>query len=187
MLAVNVWSSCGPLWSEEDVLDRVFHAGGVHPWMWVLQRSACLSLKSTFSILTFLRYTRCSYTRYPQRYSRHRRGCHHPSFCSYILNYLLIGANTNPFLQIGILAQAFPPSRARSIAFATFAAGAPIGAALGTALGGLLAEMTAYVRYIILKTLQPFNFCDQQGHLALSIFPGMWPDGTLLLRRVGIF
>jgi MFS family permease len=44
--------------------------------------------------------------------------------------------------SLGILANAFPPSRARSMAFATFSAGAPIGSVLGTALGGVLAEYT---------------------------------------------
>ncbi|KAG6901627.1 hypothetical protein C0995_009795 [Termitomyces sp. Mi166 len=45
-------------------------------------------------------------------------------------------------LQLGILAHAFPPSRARSIAFSTFAAGSPVGAALGMALGGVLTQVT---------------------------------------------
>ncbi|KAI0701230.1 efflux transporter [Cytidiella melzeri] len=44
--------------------------------------------------------------------------------------------------SLGILAHAFPPSRARSIAFSTFAAGAPIGAAIGNVIGGALTEFT---------------------------------------------
>ncbi|KAF9556947.1 MFS general substrate transporter [Agrocybe pediades] len=44
---------------------------------------------------------------------------------------------------LGILAHSFPPSRARSLAFATFAAGAPIGSVFGTAVGGVLTEFTA--------------------------------------------
>ncbi|PCH40218.1 efflux transporter [Wolfiporia cocos MD-104 SS10] len=43
---------------------------------------------------------------------------------------------------LGILAHAFPPSRIRSVAFATFAAGAPIGAAIGSAIGGMLTQWT---------------------------------------------
>ncbi|KAJ7776150.1 MFS general substrate transporter [Mycena metata] len=43
---------------------------------------------------------------------------------------------------LGILAHGFPESRARSIAFATFSAGAPIGGALGTQIGALLAQDT---------------------------------------------
>ncbi|KAJ7140142.1 MFS general substrate transporter [Mycena filopes] len=43
---------------------------------------------------------------------------------------------------LGILAHAFPPSRARSAAFATFSAGAPIGGAVGTQIGGLLTQYT---------------------------------------------
>lgn len=46
---------------------------------------------------------------------------------------------------MGILAHAFPPSRARSLAFATFAAGAPVGAVFGNIMGGVLTERTAYV------------------------------------------
>ncbi|KAK0467833.1 putative efflux transporter [Desarmillaria tabescens] len=44
--------------------------------------------------------------------------------------------------RLGILAHAFPPSRARTIAFATFAAGAPIGGAIGTAIGGVMVQLT---------------------------------------------
>ncbi|KAG6885012.1 hypothetical protein C0993_006537 [Termitomyces sp. T159_Od127] len=48
-------------------------------------------------------------------------------------------------VNLGILAHAFPPSRARSIAFSTFAAGAPVGAAFGMALGGVLTEVTRVI------------------------------------------
>ncbi|KZT06091.1 efflux transporter [Laetiporus sulphureus 93-53] len=44
--------------------------------------------------------------------------------------------------SLGILAHSFPPSRLRSIAFATFAAGAPVGAAIGSAIGGVLTQLT---------------------------------------------
>ncbi|KAG6837022.1 hypothetical protein H0H93_016229 [Arthromyces matolae] len=54
-----------------------------------------------------------------------------------------IGAAATIPASLGILAHAFPPSRARSIAFATFAAGAPVGAAFGMALGGVLTQETA--------------------------------------------
>ena len=50
----------------------------------------------------------------------------------------------NSVIQIGILAHAFPPSRARSLAFATFSSGAPLGAATGSILGGALTEYTQY-------------------------------------------
>ncbi|KAJ7642038.1 MFS general substrate transporter [Roridomyces roridus] len=43
---------------------------------------------------------------------------------------------------LGILAHAFPPSRARSAAFATFSAGAPIGGTIGTQLGAVLTQYT---------------------------------------------
>ena len=44
---------------------------------------------------------------------------------------------------LGILAHAFPPSKARAIAFSTFAAGAPMGGAIGTVIGGVLTQLTA--------------------------------------------
>ncbi|KAJ7194239.1 putative efflux transporter [Mycena pura] len=44
---------------------------------------------------------------------------------------------------LGILARAFPPSRARSAAFGTFSAGAPVGGAIGTQIGGLLTQYTS--------------------------------------------
>ncbi|TBU55746.1 efflux transporter [Dichomitus squalens] len=43
---------------------------------------------------------------------------------------------------LGILAHTFPPSPIRSIAFATFAAGAPIGAAVENTIGGVLTQLT---------------------------------------------
>lgn len=45
--------------------------------------------------------------------------------------------------SLGILADAFPPSRARSLAFATFSAGAPLGGVIGTTIGGVLTQYTA--------------------------------------------
>lgn len=43
---------------------------------------------------------------------------------------------------LGILAHAFPPSKTRSVAFATFAAGAPLGAAVGNTLGAVLTQLS---------------------------------------------
>ncbi|CAG7849082.1 Uncharacterized MFS-type transporter C1683.03c [Serendipita indica DSM 11827] len=45
---------------------------------------------------------------------------------------------------IGILAHSFPPSRARSVAFATFSAGAPLGASLGMVFGGVMAQYASW-------------------------------------------
>lgn len=44
--------------------------------------------------------------------------------------------------SMGILAHSFPPGRTRSIAFATFAAGAPLGGFTGQALGGTLIQLS---------------------------------------------
>ncbi|KAF4568237.1 hypothetical protein EYR40_010365 [Pleurotus pulmonarius] len=45
--------------------------------------------------------------------------------------------------SLGILAHAFPPGTLRSIAFATFAAGAPLGAFTGMALGAVMTQLSA--------------------------------------------
>lgn len=50
---------------------------------------------------------------------------------------------------LGILAHSFPPSRARSTAFATFSAGAPLGGALGIVFGGVLTQYTTYVDFCL--------------------------------------
>ncbi|KAH9072349.1 efflux transporter [Lactarius deliciosus] len=44
--------------------------------------------------------------------------------------------------SLGILAKAFPPGQSRSIAFATFSAGAPIGAIFALVLGSVLTQVT---------------------------------------------
>jgi len=63
---------------------------------------------------------------------------------------LVIPDKRNPHLttsfQLGTLAHSFPPSRARSIAFATFAAGAPIGGVFGNIIGGVLTQLSRCVR-----------------------------------------
>ncbi|KDQ19284.1 hypothetical protein BOTBODRAFT_434411 [Botryobasidium botryosum FD-172 SS1] len=41
---------------------------------------------------------------------------------------------------LGILAHSFPPSRARTLAFATFSAGGPLGGAVGVVLGSVLVQ-----------------------------------------------
>ncbi|KAI8974619.1 efflux transporter [Trametes punicea] len=53
-----------------------------------------------------------------------------------------IGASACIPAALGILAHNFPPSSLRSVAFATFAAGAPVGAAIGAAIGGVLTQLT---------------------------------------------
>ncbi|KII89636.1 hypothetical protein PLICRDRAFT_39748 [Plicaturopsis crispa FD-325 SS-3] len=53
-----------------------------------------------------------------------------------------IGAAATIPASLGILAHAFPPGRARSAAFATFAAGAPLGASIGLSIGGVLTQLS---------------------------------------------
>ncbi|KAJ8501416.1 hypothetical protein ONZ45_g12147 [Pleurotus djamor] len=54
-----------------------------------------------------------------------------------------IGAAATIPAALGILAQAFPPSKARAIAFTTFSTGNPLGGGLGMVLGGALTELSS--------------------------------------------
>ncbi|KAG1868619.1 major facilitator superfamily domain-containing protein [Suillus subluteus] len=54
-----------------------------------------------------------------------------------------LGAAATIPSALGILAHAFPPSKMRSIAFATFAAGAPVGGAFGMIIGGVLTQISS--------------------------------------------
>lgn len=64
-------------------------------------------------------------------------------------------------MQLGILAHTFPPSTLRSIAFATFAAGAPVGGAVGGIIGGVLTQLTEcaffFSRRSVALSLKPPN------------------------------
>ncbi|KAA1477463.1 efflux transporter, partial [Dentipellis sp. KUC8613] len=75
-----------------------------------------------------------------------------------------IGAAAVIPASLGILAHAFPPSRARSIAFATFSAGAPVGAAIGSTLGGVLTQLS--------KATWRSNFFLTAGLCALGMIAG---------------
>ncbi|KAJ1302260.1 hypothetical protein OPQ81_001079 [Rhizoctonia solani] len=54
-----------------------------------------------------------------------------------------MGAAATVPSAVGILAHEFPPSVARSVAFATFSAGAPLGGAIGFVIGGLMTQYTS--------------------------------------------
>ncbi|KAK7461297.1 hypothetical protein VKT23_008476 [Stygiomarasmius scandens] len=54
-----------------------------------------------------------------------------------------IGSAATIPAAIGTLAATFPPSRARTIAFATFSAGSPLGSTLGVIVGGVLNQVTS--------------------------------------------
>ncbi|TRM55647.1 major facilitator superfamily domain-containing protein [Schizophyllum amplum] len=54
-----------------------------------------------------------------------------------------VGSSATIPAALGILAHAFPPSKARSLAFATFGAGAPVGGVLGFIIAGALTQYTS--------------------------------------------
>lgn len=72
-----------------------------------------------------------------------------PNLDSLTLNILRglqgVGAAATIPAALGILAHAFPPSRARSTAFSVFAAGAPIGVVFGLIFGAILDEKSKWV------------------------------------------
>ncbi|CAG7851836.1 SubName: Full=Related to aminotriazole resistance protein {ECO:0000313/EMBL:CCA74681.1} [Serendipita indica DSM 11827] len=72
---------------------------------------------------------------------------------------------------LGILAHAFPPSRARSTAFATFSAGAPLGGAIGTVFGGMMAEYASYVAGCVYFTAALGAVVCVAGFLAIDRDP----------------
>ena len=95
-------------------------------------------------LIFFKNIHRCHNSRNAEGYSRNRRRCNgscqrKSSFChihGFICSKFYI------IIQLGILAHAFPPSRARTVAFATFSAGQALGAVLGSNVGGVLVEFT---------------------------------------------
>ena len=78
----------------------------------------------------------------------------------------------NSVIQIGILAHAFPPSRARSLAFATFSSGGALGTATGNIFGGALTEFTQYEFFHALRLfLIPYLI---QKNMAFHVLPVNW-------------
>ncbi|KAL0952456.1 hypothetical protein HGRIS_006724 [Hohenbuehelia grisea] len=68
--------------------------------------------------------------------------------------------------SLGILAHAFPPGKLRSIAFASFAAGAPLGAFTGMALGAVMTQLTV--------PSWRSNFFLSTGLTAMYMLMGVW-------------
>jgi MFS family permease len=70
--------------------------------------------------------------------------------------------------SLGILAHSFPPSPMRSIAFATFAAGAPVGGAFGLTLGGVITQKASYVTLTLLSNNLSSSFYRWRGIFYLA-------------------
>ncbi|KAK0463275.1 efflux transporter [Desarmillaria tabescens] len=68
--------------------------------------------------------------------------------------------------SMGILAHAFPPGKIRSIAFASFAAGAPLGAFTGMALGATLTQLS--------NPSWRSNFFLSTGLTVMYMVVGLW-------------
>ncbi|EUC55277.1 MFS general substrate transporter, partial [Rhizoctonia solani AG-3 Rhs1AP] len=85
-----------------------------------------------------------------------------------------MGAAATVPSAVGILAHEFPPSVARSVAFATFSAGAPLGAAIGFVIGGLT---TQYARFVHMRTAlvlySPIIKCEMER----SVLRQRWDCG----------
>ena len=63
----------------------------------------------------------------------------------------------------------------RSIAFATFAAGAPLGAAVGNTLGAILTQLSESVTFFPHLRVFALSHPLYKPHMAFSIFPLSWP------------
>ncbi|KAH9977519.1 efflux transporter [Russula compacta] len=80
-----------------------------------------------------------------------------------------IGAAAMIPASLGILSRAFPPGPSRSIAFATFSAGAPIGSAFSTVLSSVLTQLTGPTWRSPLYLLSGFTFaCLILGFFAID-------------------
>ncbi|KAI0251788.1 putative efflux transporter [Lactifluus subvellereus] len=80
-----------------------------------------------------------------------------------------IGAAAMIPASLGILARAFPPGPARSIAFSTFSAGAPVGAVFGTVLGSFLIQSTSPTWRTPLYSFSSVSFvCILLGYFAID-------------------
>ena len=90
------------------------------------------------------RLPRWDHDGHPPRFPRHGRSRCHPCCCASHRFSVLAKCDSHAtgITQLGILAHSFPPSRGRSVAFATFAAGAPVGGAFGTIIGGVLTQLS---------------------------------------------
>ncbi|KAI1786590.1 efflux transporter [Ganoderma leucocontextum] len=80
--------------------------------------------------------------------------------------------------SLGILAHTFPPSHIRSIAFATFSAGAPVGAAIGLVIGGILTELTAHTWRSTFWFMTALSaLCCLGGYISIDAdVPYVFPD-----------
>ncbi|KAG9046860.1 hypothetical protein FS837_003526 [Tulasnella sp. UAMH 9824] len=66
---------------------------------------------------------------------------------------------------IGIIAQEFPPGKARSITFATFSCGAPVGGSIGLLVGAAVTELSS-IRWRAMF----FILCGMAALSAISVF-----------------
>ncbi|KAK0200895.1 efflux transporter [Desarmillaria ectypa] len=77
-----------------------------------------------------------------------------------------VGAAAALPASMGVLAHSFPPGRTRFIAFASFAAGAPLGGFTGQALGGTLIQLS--------DPTWRSNFYLSSGLTLLFLLMGLW-------------
>ena len=97
-----------------------------------------------------------------------------PAGVSHLLSNIRFHILISSIIQIGILAHAFPPSRARSLAFATFSSGSALGAATGNFIGGTLTEFTQYEFSLALHFFLLPQICSIQKNMAFLILLVDW-------------
>ena len=136
------------------------------------------------NVLIFFNMSRCHNSCNAEGYSRNRGRCNgscrrkspfchtHAFICS---NFMII--------QLGILAHAFPPSRARTLAFATFSAGQALGAVFGSNVAGVLTEFTPcdLFRSSLFRPITLICFDLEILGVPRSTYYLDWPSSSLLV------
>src|SRR6267154_392255 len=138
-----LWQIGRSLWTEKGVYDRYSGPSCLFSWLWLRSKWVCSKLcRSSPFIYTVTDGLTLAVLRGFQGIGG---AATIPSAVSIFTLATLSTGRSHPLAQLGILAHAFPPARGRSLAFATFAAGAPVGAAFGTIIGGVLTQLTSCV------------------------------------------
>ena len=141
-------------------------------WLVLSQQVGVTSSVHRIVFISFF-VSRCHDSLRSQGYSRNRRrrnaSLWRQSFLFSFSSSCLIVST----VQLGILAHAFPPSRARSLAFATFSSGAALGAVTGNTLGGVVTEFTKY-EFVLISSLALITLILIQKNMAFLVLSIIW-------------
>lgn len=142
LLPSPLWATCRSLRAQIRLAYWILD----HRNMWPRGNFRAMCVRHTFSYLCsnlFFFATRSrNSARHYARDTRDRGCCHDPCLCRSPLGNRFTGSERATIRQLGILSKAFPSGPSRSIAFATFSAGSPIGSAFSTVFSSFLTQLT---------------------------------------------